>query len=1211
MAFLKAFSLRGFKTFARPTELVFEPGVTVIIGPNGSGKSNLADAVLWALGEQSPGTLRGKAMQDVIFAGSDGHKASGAAEVRLLFENSGGAFPGGYAEVEITRRLLRDGTSHYVVNGVPRRLLDVQELCAAVGLGREMHSVISQGRVEELLNSSPAARRALVEEAAGLMLLKKRRERTATKLERVSADLARVGDIEHEVRNALRPLKQQVNAAQRHQELSERIARVEATLTLREIMELEAQQNRLTREVATVTERRQEAERELTQLRTSRENEERGFTQALAVREAQAATVNRIQSEARRLRERRDDLAQRIGRWEADLGRLERREAVDGADLANVQARLAALGHPEGWGVGRLAKVRSLGQQVTVELERLRPLAVRSREQEDAHKDRILDLEGARSRDRQKAELLEREIAELSRRRGHAQTKGVEAGEAVEVLRQELAVTLRRRDEAAAAAEPAAAAARAAAATAAAARQQLGEARAASRRAEERVATLEGRARIARQTAERREGLPDGARELLRTLGSAGLLVEHLDVRPGFERAVAAALGPLADAVLVEGRVSAELLAGTAGTMEVLAAVDGVWDGAGSRGAVDGPAGTEALGPEEPGPWSLWEVIGVPSGVRSVLMRLLPEVVVVRELREADAAADDSGRAGGRLVVTLSGELLRGEFHAARRVAAGPEALLRARRAVEELERELREARTALAEAQEAAVAAERTLGEAHAEREAREKAAAAARTEAAQLIEEAEGMERRLRDATEVAERLQTEGEHLVAAETSLREEAEYLRESVIEAERELQESRVVLAAEREQASRVRETVARLEEKRAQASVLEARLRERVRAHEAEHARVTGECSLLQGRLAGVRRRVQALRAALPAARDLLGVMEALAERGAGFAAQAEAQIQVSRQTTAGFADMLRRMADRESHLQRTLTDCSEEAVDLQVRLAHEQDALGDARERLGVLKQRHLSPRAVTAEEAGALDVDVAETKVEQLRRRLEALGPVNPLADREYRETAERLAFLEEQRKDLEDSLNELRRIIRDLDEHTTRVFSEFFTQTAANFAEMVAVLFPGGRGELRLEEAVEAEPGEPEEDTVDRGLRRPPAGVQIFIKLPQKAPRTLTLLSGGEKALAAIAFLFALFLARPCPFYILDEVEAALDDINIGRFLSLVRRYQDRTQFLIITHQRRTMEIADTLYGVTMGTDGVSRVLSRRLRSGAPETEARAG
>ncbi len=927
MAFLKAFSLRGFKTFARPTELVFEPGVTVIIGPNGSGKSNLADAVLWALGEQSPGTLRGKAMQDVIFAGSDGHKASGAAEVRLLFENSGGAFPGGYAEVEITRRLLRDGTSHYIVNGVPRRLLDVQELCAAVGLGREMHSVISQGRVEELLNSSPAARRALVEEAAGLMLLKKRRERTATKLERVSADLARVGDIEHEVRNALRPLKQQVNAAQRHQELSERIARVEATLTLREIMELEAQQNRLTREVATVTERRQEAERELTRLRMSRENEERGFTQALAVREAQAAAVNRIQSEARRLRERRDDLAQRIGRWEADLGRLERREAVDGADLANVQARLAALGHPEGWGVGRLAKVRSLGQQVTVELERLRPLAVRSREQEDAHKDRILDLEGARSRDRQKAELLEREIAELSRRRGQTQTKGLEAGEAVEVLRQELAVTVRRR-RGGGGGRPLPPPLRRRRHGGGGA--QLGEARAASRRAEERVATLEGRARIARQTAERREGLPDGARELLRTLGSAGLLVEHLDVRPGFERAVAAALGPLADAVLVEGRVSAELLAGTAGTMEVLAAVDGVWDGPGSRGAVDGSAGTEALRPEEPGPWSLWEVIGVPSGVRSVLMRLLPEVVVVRELREAEAAADASGGAGGRLVVTLSGELLRGEFHAARRAAAGPEALLRARRAVEELERELREARTALAEAQGAAVAAERTLGEAHAEREAREKAAAAARTEAAQLIEEAEGMERRLRDATEVAERLQTEGEHLGAAETSLREEVEYLRESVLEAERELQESRVVLAAEREQASRVRETVARLEEKRAQASVLEARLRERVRAHEAEHARVTGECSLLQGRLAGVRRRVQALRAALPAARDLLGVMEALAERGAGFAAQAEAQIQVSRQTTAGFADMLRRMADRESHLQRTLTDCSEEAVDL-----------------------------------------------------------------------------------------------------------------------------------------------------------------------------------------------------------------------------------------------------------------------------------------
>lgn len=1222
MAFLKALNLRGFKTFSRSTELRFEPGVTVIIGPNGSGKSNLADAVLWALGEQSPGTLRGKAMQDVIFAGSDGHRPSHLAEVRLLFENSSGAFPGGFAEVEVTRRLSREGHSEYLVNGVPRRLLDVQELCAAVGLGREMHSIISQGRVEELLSSSSIARRALVEEAAGLALLKKRRERSTAKLERVGADLARVTDIEREVRNALRPLKQQVSTAERHLDLSERIAGLEALLLLREIARLEARQKLLVRDATTKIQERNQTEQALAELRRHRENEERGFTQALAAREAQGMALNVIQSGAHRLHERRQDILQRVARNEAELARLERREAVFAADFADVEERLQALGEPTGWSTGRLSIVRRQGDLVAAQLEQLRPRLANGRAEEDAQKDRIFDLEGRKSRDRQKIELLRREVGELRRRRAQMVEKVSATGDDVTRLQEEVADISARREAAAAAAEAAAASSRQAASAAHAARQVLSEAKASLRRAEEGCADLQGRLRIAQRAVERREGLPAAARDLLAGRSSACLLIEMLEVQAGFERAVSAILGPLAEAVVVQESVSASVLASTQGAIELVGLETLLPDGEGGGSAAGDTSGPRTVwadpdhrSTEAPdGVWALWDVVNVTEPLAGTLRALLPEAFIVDDLSHKTLLADSAMRVTGTLIATRAGELLRGGVHGARRVSAGPEALLLARRSVKELEIGAAEAERQVAQARTALVEGEKAVSETHRVREKEERNAKAARGLVAQTEEKLGSLQRRLVEISESAERLRMENDHLAAAENELTEEIEKLTESLKITDRGLSESRDGLRLERDRLQQLGVTVAYLEEKRAQAGVLEARLVERQKAHMAEVARVERDRARLRGQLKTLNERHRALTAALPVVRELLHVVEGLGEIVEERAVQAEAGMAASKETTAAFAEALRRMADRESELQRRHTDTGEALVELQVERARVEDDLKDSQERLEGLKQRHLSPRAITREEAEAVAVETATASLDQLRRRRAALGPVNPLADREYRETAERLSFLVEQRKDLEDSLTELGRIISDLDTHVAREFAEFFEETRRNFGEMVAVLFPGGKGELRLEE--QPEPPQPEppsaeyEGVVEEGeigTRRKVAGVEVVIKLPQKAPRILTLLSGGEKALAAIAFLFALFLARPCPFYILDEVEAALDDINIGRFLSLVRRYQDRTQFIIITHQRRTMEIADTLYGVAMGGDGVSRVLSRRLTGGLSEEE----
>jgi len=1193
MAFLSAIHLKGFKTFARPTELVFERGVSVIIGPNGSGKSNIADAVLWALGEQSPSQLRGRSMQDVIFSGSDGQKASAVAEVALVFDNSSGIFPLEYAEIEIKRRVLRDGSSEYRINGTPSRLLDVQDLAAGVGLGREMHSVISQGRVDELVNSTPATRRALVEEAAGLGRYKKRRDRTLVKLEKVKTNLVRVSDVEREVRAALRPLKQQVSAAERYAHATEDVARLQAQVAVVVLAGLEADVARARSRLEESAARRREMDEELAGLRRERRLEEERFAAALGERESLSAVYHQAMADVDRIRTRESSLRQRLSRHETDLTRTRRRR-----ELAEVEERAArqrsdvvVTGPPT---AGRLQVVLAADAGRAARLAHVQPRLRVVSDREDHLKDRVFGLEAERARTLQERDFLLRELEARGRRAEELAAQARVSGERLAEVRT--AASGRRSgvsaaEEVVARAEEEEAAAREHLATV---REEVSVARERARRAADEAAAVGSRITVLEEVAARREGAPAAARALAGARAGARLVVESLRVHKGFERAVAAALGPVASAVVLPGAGDARLLDQGEGPLELLWPNEYRSGTSPSGGGRSGEAGGVPAAAEAPGV-DLWDVLEGPPELLAVLRRALPPTRVVGE------AEAPNGHWPGRLVTT-GGRVWLGMYQAARRGEAAAEAVLVAAAELEALRAGREKLDT------EAAAASQRADESDHLLRRAEEVLMACsggvreAHRERDSLVDEVSLWDRRTEEAeaeaADAEERLRRDGELAAEMETGLVSVGERLEESAAA----LEAARTELRGIKEESEALRAEALALEAKRAQAAVLAVKLKERERAREEEQERARSDLARACGVLTEVRAREEALVAYLP----VLGRLhEATAALARALAEQTEAlgeSVERSRAATDGFGDALKDQGMREADLQRATSELGETLAATRVALAHLEEKAEERRRELGELRRRHLSPREVDAAAVEGFDRETLEGTLERAERRRERIGPVNPLAEQEYRETEERATFLAEQREDLEGSLTELRSVIRDLDDHIETTFMEVFETTRLHFEEMVGILFPGGKGFLKLVAPAAAGGDDPEQgDDADEASPASVAGpgIALEIKPPRKAPRSMSLLSGGEKALAAIAFLFGLFLARPCPFYVLDEVEAALDDLNLGRFLSLVRRYQDRTQFIVITHQRRTMEIADRLYGVAMDGDGTSRVLSRRL------------
>jgi chromosome segregation protein len=1098
---LKSLTMKGFKSFPDRTKLDFGPGVSVVVGPNGSGKSNVTDALLWAMGEQSPLAVRGQSMQDVIFGGGRGVQARGSAEVEIVLDNSDETVDLPLAEISIVRRLDRSGEGEYRLNGARARLVDVIEVLSDTGLGKETHSVISQGRVEAIVTSKPRDRRLLIEEAAGLGKHRKRRRRAQLKLERTQENLDRALDVEREARTRLRPLKRQAEAAELHERLEHQTLQARLELAREAVRATGEQLAQAEEGVQAARAAREQIESRLRAVVQRRGAAESALAERTERHDALARRVYEVRSACERLQMRGEQaaataatVAQRASRIEIELGALERAfsDGAGGADSPGAE--------------------------------------------EAASEDRVRVLEAElASLDRERGQELEREIEGLEGERERA------AGRVGE-LEQQAQAAREAREQADESSEQARVALR----------EAETQAEAARREAAKLGAELAAANQFLRSHASSDPTRPAGA-------GSPRALSEALQVKPGYELALAAALGGRLDGALVRDMDGARALldgAGPDGAVALLAgaAADESEQAPVARDDEQGEAARTASEAPAPGAVRLSDLLSGSAAVLVLARRLLADAWVVERLE--DLREDFRGVAS-----TRSGRVLFAGWGELRQVSEGGAERVLARR--NERDRLISQSEQAVASEYASRTAVEQALERSREADQARDRADGALRES-----------DRRLGEAREA----QRKAAWLIEQRRAAPEQGPLaVRRAELQGE---------LAAERRQAER--RQVERVER---------ARRIERLRAQRGADLQLA------------------------PRAERLAAALTRTGEGIVGLLAQLEGLLSEDHAAGEQVSAELRECAREEAEIQAALRVEGEAVTGAEVAAQRLRDHAAEAREELReVAECLELAPDEGEVEPLSEEQQQALRARLERLARRREQLGPVNPLAQQEYAEAIAHVEELEERRTDLETALRELRAVIRETDRQIHETFSETFSAAARNFEELVGDVFPGGTGRLRLvkdeqtpravlggepaptdgERAdADAETAAELEDEAEELAAEEMLGVEIEITPAGKSTKRLSLLSGGEKSMTALAFMFSVFLARPCPFYVLDEVEAALDDLNLDRFLTLLRRYADRAQFIVITHQKRTMEAADWLYGVSMADNGVSKVLSRRL------------
>ncbi|MFJ3215352.1 chromosome segregation protein SMC [Kitasatospora sp. NPDC086801] len=1182
---LKSLTLRGFKSFASSTTLRFEPGITCVVGPNGSGKSNVVDALSWVMGEQGAKSLRGGKMEDVIFAGTSGRAPLGRAEVSLTIDNADGALPIDYSEVTITRTMFRNGGSEYALNGETCRLLDIQELLSDSGIGREMHVIVGQGQLDSVLHADPMGRRAFIEEAAGVLKHRKRKEKALRKLDAMQVNLNRVQDLVAELRRQLGPLGRQARIARRaagiQADLRDARLRLLADdlLTLRQAVEAE-----IADELA------------LRLRRTTVEQELAGVVQREAVLEAQVQQLGPGLEAARQTWYRLSALAERtrgtIGLAEARArhatagGQAEERRGRDPEELEREAARVredeAALAEA-------LEEAQyALAEAVERRSELERRLAAEERRLRDAaraiadRREGLARLQGQAAAARSKAASAEAEIGRLAEARDEALLRAEAAqGEYEELQRQ---VGGPAEDD-----EQAEAAHRQARERLAALEQDLAAAREAAGAAERERAGLSARHEALSLGLRRKDGtgaLLDAGERLGGLRGPAAAL---LRIAPGYEVPVAAALGAAADAVAVDSPGTA------AEALRLLRAED-----AGRAALLIEGAGEPSTAVGELPNGARWaaELVDGPAGLVGAARGLLARVAVVDTLDEALRLVADHP---GLTAVTAAGDRLGADF--AHGGSDGAPSLLETQAAVDETARAIAELAARCTESAErlAELAEQRRESAADVEQLAdqrrqqeKERAqvagalgrlggqARAAAGEAGRLSAAAaradQGLAELLATVEEFAERLAAaedsadagEDEPDTAEQQRLAEAAAGSRQAELEAR----------LAVRTHEERVRALAGRADQlDRAAHAEREARARAAERRRRAEHD-------------AGVANAVAA------GARQLLACLEvSLARADAGRAAveqaraERETELRAHREHGRGLKEELDKLVDA-GHRDEVLR--AEKRLRIEQLEARALEEFGiDGGELLATYGPDRPVPPSTPDEgqepgEPRPYDRAEQEKRLRAAEKAYQQLGKVNPLALEEFTALEERHQFLGEQLDDLKRSRRDLLDIVREVDERVEQLFTSAYHDTAAQFEGVFARLFPGGEGRLVLTDP-------------DHMLT---TGVEVEARPPGKKVKRLSLLSGGERSLTAVALLVAIFKARPSPFYVMDEVEAALDETNLRRLVGIMEELRESSQLIVITHQKLTMESADALYGVTMKGDGISQVISQRLRAGAP-------
>ncbi|MGO1166766.1 MAG: chromosome segregation protein SMC [Janibacter sp.] len=1191
--YVKSLTLKGFKSFASSTHLLLEPGITCIVGPNGSGKSNVVDALAWVMGEQGAKSLRGGKMEDVIFAGTTGRAALGRAEVTMTIDNSDGALPIDYSEVTISRTMFRNGGSEYAINRTSCRLLDIQELLSDSGIGREMHVIVGQGQLDAVLRATPEERRGFIEEAAGVLKHRKRKEKALRKLEGMEANLSRVADLTTEIRRQLGPLGRQAETARRAAVIQADARDARHRLLADDLVQMTSALEQEVADEEAMLARRKRLEEAVLAVRTRiTEHEEDG-----AAATAELATAR--------------DRAVRL----ASL-----------TDKLTATASLAA------------ERVRLLGQDEEVETttgrdpEALREQAAQARATEDALRTEIAEVteqlaetvaareaaEQAFAREQQRITALTQRAAD--RREGLARLSGqvgarrsrIEAGEAeVGRLEESIATALARAEEA----EREFTRLESTIADEEGSEEGLDEqyekAEDAHRESEAEVERIIEAGRAAdqdRQSAQARlealelslrrkdgvEALREAAADEHEILGAVAELVA---VSGGHEAAIAAALDQAGNALAV-GSVDA-----AARAVERLRTDD---SGRATLivGATARPGGRDEW-PSLPSHavWAL-DVVEAPAQVKPAVDQVLERVAIVADTAAALALLAELG---DLTVVTADGDVYGPGF--VRGGSSAAPSLLELQSAVDETRATLEDATRRSEESTFALTTARATLTERAEARDAAMEGLHESDARMAAVAEQLGSLGTTARSAKAEAERTRATITDATATLESDRAELAQLEQRLADASAEPVED------EGEEGSDDRDSL-ELEASSARTAETEARLALRTKEERARslHGRAESLEGAARNEIAA-RERLRARRerrlreaevaaavetAARWSAERVAAATEVAArERDAGESARAERD-----ETLRGLRTELTEQQD----VLRQLTDeVHRDEVARAQQVARIEQLQTRAIEELGVDPEvlmeeygpHQLVPHVVGPGEQGEdaddvpepqpYDRTVQEKRLRTAERGLKSLGKVNPLALEEFAALEERHVFLTTQLEDLRRSKKDLLDIVAEIDERVEEVFAEAFADTAEQFEGVFSRLFPGGEGKLVLTDP----------------SNMLTTGIDVEARPPGKKVKRLSLLSGGERSLVAVAMLVAIFKARPSPFYIMDEVEAALDDTNLGRLIMLFEELRDSSQLIVITHQKKTMEVADALYGVSMRGDGITTLVSQRLRDVAPE------
>lgn len=1188
--YLKSLTLKGFKSFADRTHMVFDPGLTVVVGPNGSGKSNVSDAILWVLGEQSAKMLRGQAMEDVVFSGSSARKPVGVAEVTLVLDNSDHVLPVDFAEVGITRRMYRSGESEYLINGAPARLMDIQDILHDSGLGKDTHSIISQGKLDSILASRPEERRALIEEAAGISKHRRRKERALKKLADMDKNLVRARDLAKEMNRQLRPLERQVDRARQFSELDARLSDLTCQLAVDDVRRLQQQWAELeikNKEAAATVElaqyRADEKSKELEKFQSMLEQKGLFVGDLGEQRRRCSDILGRLESDMRLLEEKGRNMVDRLSDTRLTLSQLERQRA----DAVREQEEIA----------GNLSDTRVAYQTAKKAVEELEPAAqaaVEARREAGIAQAKVQDDLQSTQREQDSKEL---ELARLKDEISNAEVEDsmfasrlaqieeqIETAEAALKSRNariaELGSAIERAEKDSSAAQDAIAAGAAATDTA---RADQAQARADLDAARSELAgtkaTLEALAGLDASMAAGEDTLEG---QVLADSNLAKLvscrLADCVSAPEGLDTLVESLLGDALAAPVVAGSADAAKLLDAAVTA--------------GQGEASGAMCVLSLGekaqnkPERKGAGeSLVARLDVDAKAKGLVEALLGDVRIVKDtaaalkahkadpsftyVTEAGVVALSDGRSRvGSVANAATGTLAR------RRRVAELEAT------VAGLEKNVTDAEQAQADAQASFEAAEATLA-----------AARAAAVEASGELSRQRGE----------LESVKSEVGRLDAQLSSARDEHTQVterRESANEAAKEAKPRMASLVSEIDELKKhIKELESQLEtlnnKRREAASAADEASRKAADAH-LKLATSEERLHRFEERAASLESSVKDLAARITAAEESTRSLEVLRLRVDPLHERYEAIHEQCRTWAERLRDRASLAEADSDSLKKTISDAREQVTRANAELETAKNAQNELKVEAGrlevrveqaieVIKQdeRHVLEEALQM--PAPEDREATEREVAALRKKIEGLGPVNQVAMEEYTKLKERSDYIQEQLGDLESARTALTKITAAIDRKMRRQFLSTFEAVNNNFIEVFGMLFPGGQAHIEM-----TDPEHPME-----------TGVEIVAQPRGKRITKMTLMSGGEKSLTALALLFAVYKTRTVPFYLFDEVEAALDDSNLDKLLDAIEQLKESTQLIVISHQRRTMEQADVLYGVSMQADGVSHVVSQRL------------